>query len=132
MADQKHLDEQIKKTQAVKFESNIQELPVFEPEYSALENDIRERRRITPRSPTPLPSPAPPVLSVNQPTPNAVVGLNQPFPVAGTVTDRGGTEPITIDSVTVQINGGPLIDRPLKNIPDETLTKFPSRPRRFD
>jgi hypothetical protein len=92
MEDQKYLDEQIEKTQAVKFESNIRELLVFEPEYSALENDIRERKSITPRIPTPPPPPAPPVLTVNQPTPNAVVGLNQPFAVAGTVTDRSGTE----------------------------------------
>ena len=76
-----------------------------------------------PRIPTPYPPPAPPVLTVNQPTPNAVVGLNKPFLVAGTVTDRGGTEPITIESVTVQIDGGPLIDAPLKIIPDKTLWK---------
>jgi hypothetical protein len=127
MEDQKHHDEQIEETQAVTFESNIHELAVFEPEYSALENDIRERRNLIPRMPT-TPPPVPPVLTVNQPTPNAFVGLNQPFPVGGTVTDRGGTEPITIESVTVQIDGGPLIDAPLKNIPDKTLTKvsFPA------
>ena len=52
MDDQKHLNEQIERTQAVEFESNIQS-PAFEPEYSPLENDIRERRRITPRIPAP-------------------------------------------------------------------------------
>ena len=79
MEDQKHPDEQIEETQAVTFESNIHELAVFEPEYSAIENDIREKRNLIPRMPT-TPPPAPPVLTVNQPTPNAFVGLNQPFP----------------------------------------------------
>jgi len=63
-----------------------------------------------------------PVLTVNQPTPNAVVGL-QPFHIAGQVTDRGGSEPITIDSVTVQIDGGPLIPATLKTIHNKTLTQ---------
>ena len=68
-------------------------------------------------------TPAQPVLTVNQPAPNAVVGLNQPFQVAGQVTDRGGTEPIMVDSVTVQIDGGPLIKATRKTIPNKTLTQ---------
>jgi hypothetical protein len=68
-------------------------------------------------------TPAQPILTVNQPTPNSVVGLNQPFQITGQVTDRGGTEPIMIDSVTVQIDAGPLIDTTLKHIPDKTLTR---------
>jgi len=72
------------------------------------------------RMPTP---PVQPILIVNQPKPNSVVGLNQPFQITGQVTDRGGSEPITIDSVTVQIDGGPLIDATLKTIPNKTLTE---------
>jgi hypothetical protein len=65
MEGQKHLDEQIEKTQAVKFEGNIQENDIEEPEgaffpdYSMLEH---------PRMPASPPRPAPPVLTVNQPT----------------------------------------------------------------
>lgn len=123
MEDQTHPDEQIEKIQAVKFESSIQELVVFEPEYSAIENDISERRNITRRAPSPPLPPGVTGSTVNQPTPNAFVGLNQPFPEAGTVTDRGGTEPITIEPVTVRIDGGPMVDAPLKNVSDKTLTK---------
>src|SRR5664280_2597628 len=68
-------------------------------------------------------TPAQPVLTVNQPAPNAVVGLNQPFQIAGQVTDRGGAEPIMIDSVTVQIDGGPLINATRKIIPNKTLVQ---------
>jgi hypothetical protein len=66
-------------------------------------------------------TPAQPILTVNQPTPNSVVGLNQPFQIAGQVTDRAGSEPIMIDSVTVQIDGGPLISATRKTIPNKTL-----------
>ena len=66
-------------------------------------------------------TPAQPILTVNQPAPNAVVGLNQPFQITGQVTDRGGSEPIMIDSVTVQIDGGPLINATRKIIPNKTL-----------
>jgi hypothetical protein len=68
-------------------------------------------------------TPVEPILRVNQPTPNSVVGLDQPFHIAGTATDRGGTDPIFIDSVTIQIDGGPLIDATLKRIRNKTLTK---------
>jgi hypothetical protein len=68
-------------------------------------------------------TPPQPILTVNQPAPNAVVGLNQPFQIAGQATDRGGAEPIMIDSVTVQIDGGPLISATLKTIPNRTLTQ---------
>jgi len=68
-------------------------------------------------------TPAQPILTVNQPVPNSVVGLNQPFQITGLVTDRGGSEPIMIDSVTVQIDGGPLIHATLKTIPNKTLTE---------
>src|SRR5262249_43875585 len=68
-------------------------------------------------------TPVQPILIVNQPKPNSVVGLNQSFQITGQVTDRGGSEPIMIDSVTVQIDGGPLIDATLKTIPNKTLTE---------
>ena len=63
MEGQKHLDEHIEKTQAVRLESTIQENDIDEPEdaffpdYSMLEY---------PRMPASPPRPAPPVLSVNQ------------------------------------------------------------------
>jgi len=69
-------------------------------------------------------TPAQPILTVNQPAANAVVGLNQPFQIAGLVTDRGGVEPIMIDSVTVQIDGGPLINATRKIIHSKTLTEI--------
>jgi len=65
----------------------------------------------------------PPILTVTQPAPQAVVALNQPFQIAGQVTDRGGAEPISIDSVTVQIDGGPLIPATLKTVFNKTLTQ---------
>jgi hypothetical protein len=55
------------------------------------------------------------------------VGLNQPFQISGLVTDRGMPEPILIDSVTVQIDGGPLIQAKLTNIPNHTLTEVSFR-----
>src|SRR5262245_58875543 len=69
-----------------------------------------------------LTTPAQPKLTVTAPTPNTVVG-NQPFQITGQVTDRGGAEPILIDSVTVQVDGGPLIQATLKPIPNKTLTQ---------
>jgi hypothetical protein len=70
------------------------------------------------------PTTTPPELTVFGPHNNDVVNLNQPFPVTGQVTNQHVSgEPVMIDSVTVQIDGGPLIDAPLKIIPDKTLTK---------
>ena len=68
-------------------------------------------------------TPAQPVLTVNQPTPNLVVGLNKAFQISGQVTDRGGVEPILIDSVTVQVDGGSLIHATLKRVANKTLTQ---------
>ena len=72
-------------------------------------------------------TPVQPILTVNQPAQNAVVGLNQPFQISGLVTDRGMPEPIMIDSVTVQIDGGPLIHANLTHIPNQTLTEVSFR-----
>jgi hypothetical protein len=73
MEDYKHLDEQIEKTQAIKFESkslenDIEETEAFFPDYSMLEH---------PRMPTPPPLPAPAVLTVNQPTAGASKALDE-------------------------------------------------------
>src|ERR1019366_4797938 len=66
-------------------------------------------------------TPAQPILTVSQPAANAVVGLNTPFQITGQVTDRAGAEPITIDSVTVQVDNGPLIKATLTRIPNKNL-----------
>ena len=68
-------------------------------------------------------TPVQPNVTVNQPAQNSVVGLNQTFQISGLVTDRGMPEPIMIDSVTVQIDGGPLIKANLTKIPNKTLTE---------
>lgn len=68
-------------------------------------------------------TPAQPVLTVSQPAANAVVGLNTPFQITGIVTDRGGREPIAIDSVTVQIDSGPVIHAAQKPVSNKTLTE---------
>ena len=72
-------------------------------------------------------APVQPILTVTQPAQNAVVGLNQPFQISGLVTDRGLPEPIMIDSVTVQIDGGPLTDAKLTHIPNKKLTEVSFR-----
>jgi hypothetical protein len=72
--------------------------------------------RIMPTTPTQ------PVLTVTSPSANATVG-NKPFQIIGQVTDRGMPEPIIIDSVTVQVDGGPLIQATRKIIPNKTLTQ---------
>ena len=51
------------------------------------------------------------------------MGLNQPFQISGLVTDQRMPEPIMIDSVTVQIDGGPLIKANLTHISNKTLTE---------
>src|ERR1019366_2305055 len=68
-------------------------------------------------------TPAQPILTVSQPAANAVVGLNTPFQITGQVTDRAGAEPITIDSVTVQDDNGPLIKAALTRIPNKNLVQ---------
>ena len=68
-------------------------------------------------------TPTQPVLTITAPAANANVGLNKQFQILGQVTDRGGPEPIMIDSVTVQVDGGPLIQAARKIIPNKTLTQ---------
>jgi hypothetical protein len=50
-----------------------------------------------------------PELNIVRPTPNSIVLPDQDFTVSGTAVDRGGAEPITIDSVSVTVDGGAAI-----------------------
>jgi hypothetical protein len=60
-----------------------------------------------------------PTLTVVQPPNNLVVKLNQPFLVTGRASDVGPPEPNLIDSVTVQVDGGPPVRATLTRIPDK-------------
>lgn len=72
----------------------------------------------------PTVTPSEPVLTIIQPAPNLVVGLNTPFQITGQVTDRGLPEPIEIESVTVQVDGQPPIRASLKQLPNKTLSQY--------
>ncbi len=65
-----------------------------------------------------------PNLVVYQPPENLVVQPNQPFLVTGQASDQGMPEPHMIDSVTVQVDAGHLIEATLTNIPDKKITLF--------
>jgi len=58
-----------------------------------------------------------PNLSISYPVENQVVVPNKPFQVSGQASDKGMPEPISIDSVTVKIDDGPLIDAVLSPSP---------------
>lgn len=62
-------------------------------------------------------------LNIFQPMQNQIVKTGQLFSVSGEATDRGGSEPILIDSVTVTVDDQPLINAPLTTIPDPTQTR---------
>src|SRR6185437_4570139 len=62
-------------------------------------------------------------LTVNQPAASAIVKLNQPFPVSGVVLDQGPPEPHAIDSVTVQVDGGPIVRAALTHISNKSATE---------
>jgi phospholipase C len=65
-----------------------------------------------------------PHLTVFGPHNNNVVNLNQPFPVSGQVTNEHvSDELVLIDSVTVRVDGGPVIDATLTPLVDKTQTK---------
>ena len=65
-----------------------------------------------------------PQLTVFGPRNNDTVNLNQPFPVTGQVTNQFVSgEPVTIDSVTVRVDSGPVIDANLTVVPDKTQTR---------
>ena len=62
-----------------------------------------------------------PNLTIYQPPNNLVVQLNQPFLVTGQASDVGPPEPVRIQSVTVQIDDGPVIRATLTHIPNKTM-----------
>lgn len=62
-------------------------------------------------------------LTVNQPVANSAVTLNQPFQVSGVVLDQGPPEPHAINSVTIQVDSGPIIRATLTHIPSKTVTE---------
>jgi phospholipase C len=65
-----------------------------------------------------------PQLTVFGPSNNATVNLNQPFPVTGQVTNPFVSgEPVTITSVAVRVDGGPVIEANLTVVPDRTQTR---------
>jgi hypothetical protein len=63
-----------------------------------------------------------PNLTISSPVANSTVPLGQPFLVTGQASDVGGAEPHLIDSVTVQLAGGPVIQATLTRIPNNKLT----------
>jgi hypothetical protein len=67
-----------------------------------------------------------PTVVIYSPTADAVVGYS-PFLVTGLVTAAGYPEPVEIDSVTVQVDSGPVIAATLKRIPNKTLTEVTFR-----
>ena len=65
-----------------------------------------------------------PQLTVFGPRNNDTVNLNQPFPVTGQVINQFVSgEPVTIDSVTIRVDNGPVIDANLTVVPDKTQTR---------
>jgi hypothetical protein len=48
-------------------------------------------------------------ITIGQPQPNGLVIVGETTLVTGTVTGLGGAEPVLVDSVTVQIGGGPPV-----------------------
>src|SRR6516162_8917951 len=65
-----------------------------------------------------------PQLTVFGPRNNDTVNLNQPFPVTGQVTNQFVSgEAVTIDSVTVRVDNGPVIDANLTIVPDKPQTR---------
>lgn len=63
-----------------------------------------------------------PNLTVLQPPANLVVQLNRPFLISGQASDKGMPEPVMIDSVTVQVDDGPVVDASLTHLPNRTVT----------
>src|SRR5215813_7561923 len=65
-----------------------------------------------------------PQLTVFGPGNNTTVNLNEPFPVTGQVTNSFVSgDPVTIDSVTVRVDGGPAIEANLTVVLDRTQTR---------
>jgi Bacterial Ig domain len=62
-------------------------------------------------------------LTIQYPANNQQLPLNQPFQVTGLATDKGMPEPVAIESVTVQVDGGPVTNATLKRIPNKQMTE---------
>jgi hypothetical protein len=67
-----------------------------------------------------------PSLVILNPRNDASVPAGQPLSVAGQARDKGMPEPVLIDSVTVQVDGGPAIAATLKPLhePNDTVVGF--------
>jgi len=63
-----------------------------------------------------------PDLSITHPDNDAHVAPLQPFTVTGQASDVGMPEPHDIDTVTVQVDGGPVVDATLTRVPDKHRT----------
>src|SRR6185369_14915415 len=66
-----------------------------------------------------------PQLSIVEPHNNDTVILNQPFRVAGQVTNKfaSADDPVLITSVTLQLDGGSVRQAALTPVQDKTQTK---------
>src|SRR5690348_10415525 len=65
-----------------------------------------------------------PDLSITVPSNDAHVAPLQPFLVAGQASDVGPPEPHQIDTVTGQVDAGPVVDGGLAHVPGKTLSLF--------
>jgi hypothetical protein len=63
-----------------------------------------------------------PTIEITAPRPGTLVHNGQLVTVAGTVTDRGGAEPVMFQSVAVQLDGGTPVRAALHYRHDPTLT----------
>ena len=67
-----------------------------------------------------------PTLVILGPADGSSVAAGQPLSVTGRATDKGGAEPVMIDSVTVQVDGGAPVAASLKDVhdPHNTVVTF--------
>ena len=65
-----------------------------------------------------------PDVSITVPAQDAHVQALQPFLVAGRASDVGFPEPHQIDTVTVQVDAGPIVEASVTQIPNKTLSLF--------
>jgi len=63
-----------------------------------------------------------PTVTIFQPADGMSVPAGQPVTVTGRATDKAGTDPAVIDSVTVQVDGSPPVEATLTRRPDKTKT----------
>jgi hypothetical protein len=65
-----------------------------------------------------------PDLSITVPAVDAHVQPLQPFLVSGRASDAGFPEPHQIDTVTVQVDAGPVVEARVTQIPDKAVSLF--------